>query len=260
MFEGHFALSAKNTGCTLRCCGRVVLRFFLVNDCESRWDPAAVLNFKSVVSDVSDVLVRAARKEYLCLEIVPAYVHRQLGVGICASGKDVSWVREIYTSSQCVVTDQDRFRQEAGCDESPILFVLNKNFRSSARSASVTASGDRGAEEWSIIGFNNTPSGDASFAKRTLLHEILHQFGAVDLYYPERVRLAAERQLGQSVMGLGSSLTIDDLTKVLIGWRRTFTERTMRFLSDTASVTAAEIRKGLDEEWGKMWRGHDAVS
>lgn len=260
MFENHFALSAKNKGCTLQCCGKVVLRFFLVDDCESCWNPAATDNFKSVVTEVSDILMRAARREYLYLEVVPAFVRRRLSLGVRATGQDVSWVREFYASARQVMEDQDRFRQEAGCDESPILFVLNKNFRSSARSASVTASGDRGAEEWSVIGFNNTPSGDASFAKRTLLHEILHQFGAVDLYYPERVRLAAERQLGQSVMGLGSSLTIDDLTKVLIGWRRTFTERTMRFLSDTASVTAAEIRKGLDEEWGKMWRGHDAVS
>lgn len=82
----------------------------------------------------------------------------------------------------------------------------------------------------------------------TLSHEILHQYGAVDYYYPAAVREKAERYFKNSVMGIGDAV-VDDLTAYLVGWRDKIAAATYWFLSDTAWMTQKTYAAELEKEW-----------
>ena len=75
--------------------------------------------------------------------------------------------------------------------------------------------------------------------------------GAEDFYYPPAVEKAAEKWLSGSVMNGGDS--IDDLTRVLIGWDDVLTPAASSFLNDTSSVTANEVDTAMKAEWRKKW-------
>ena len=87
----------------------------------------------------------------------------------------------------------------------------------------------------------------------TLVHELLHQFGAIDLYYPDEITVAGEKFLGRSIMNCG--MDIDDLTRVLIGWRTTLTDNAINFLEATKGVTKEQVMDARRKEWEKRWHG-----
>ena len=75
----------------------------------------------------------------------------------------------------------------------------------------------------------------------TLLHELLHLFGAADYYYPPKVKAAAEKYFPNSVMLRSANREIDELTRYLIGWMDQPTPKAQAMLRDTADVTKEEV-------------------
>ena len=83
-----------------------------------------------------------------------------------------------------------------------------------------------------------------------MTHELLHQFGAVDFYFPERVRQTAERYLPDNVMR-SRCYVVDDLTAFLVGWRETLSAYVLCFLQDTMWITRSLYSQLLSDEWKK---------
>ena len=90
--------------------------------------------------------------------------------------------------------------------------------------------------------------------ENTLVHELLHLFGAVDLYYPENLKQVGKKYLPGSIMCDGN--VIDDLTRYLIGWKRQLQSDSMawKFLEETKNITAEDVRKANEAEWKKKWK------
>ncbi len=82
----------------------------------------------------------------------------------------------------------------------------------------------------------------------SILHEVLHVFGAADLYYPPQVAQAAGRILGESVMMNSDCQVLDDLTKYLIGWHRQPTAKARQLLMATAGITEQMVSDALQAE------------
>ena len=252
-YRGHVAFRAQNRGCSLSCRGKIVIRVFFVDDSASSWDEAAKDAFKRVVFLAAECLVNGAKDENLKIEVVPAYSDKTVSCEVMSTGTSGQWIAEIFglAYSSELVADQNRFRRVIGCDESPIVFAFNKDFRSCARSSESGAVGRRDDFEWSMVSYR--PDDGVESIERTLVHELLHQFGAIDLYYPKRVSEAADDYLKGSVMRSGTK--IDDLTKVLIGWRTTLSPKAIKFLEATKDITEKQIENALEQEWKKKWRG-----
>ena len=252
-YRNHVAFRARNRGCSLSCRGKIVIRVFFVDDADSAWDASAKEGFKQIVSSAADCLVRGAQEENLRIEVVSAYSDRKVARAVTSGGSSRQWISEVFgmTYSSELVDDQNRFRRAIGCDESPIVFAFNKDFRSCARTSESGAVGRRDDFEWSMVSYR--PGDGVENVKRTLVHELLHQFGAIDLYYPKRVSEAADECLNGSVMRSGTK--IDDLTKVLIGWRTTLSPKAIKFLEATKDITEKQIENALEQEWKKKWRG-----
>ena len=148
-----------------------------------------------------------------------------------------------------VTKAQNEFKKSRGCDEAPMVFVWNRDFRSSAQQSESGSS--RLRAEWATLAMEDDIVGNPHAAWHALLHELLHIFGAEDLYYPDTVKKAAEKWLPGSVMNDGDA--IDDLTRVLIGWDESLSPAAVSFLDATRGVTKKEIEDAMKAEWKKKW-------
>lgn len=64
-----------------------------------------------------------------------------------------------------------------------------------------------------------------------IAHEILHLFGAADLYTPQNVAALAKIYFPQSIMDDGE--TMDEITRYAIGWTDDLSENAVEFLAKT---------------------------
>lgn len=253
-YPRHVAFNKINCGCTLSCRGNIVLRLFLVDDAKSSWGESDEAEFLRAVASASARLVDGAKSEGVDAKITIAHAQKRISIeAIPNSDDEKTWIQEIFGTnySSEIVADQNRFRKALGCDESPIVFAFNKDFRSCALTASKRNStpGSRNQQEWSMVAFR-----DGDF-ENTLIHELLHQFGAIDLYYPANLKAAAQKFLPESIMCSGE--VIDDLTKYLVGWKSTLPADSdaWKFLERTKMITADDVSKALSQEWKKKWHG-----
>lgn len=113
----------------------------------------------------------------------------------------------------------------------PLLFVNNNP--SNPQFASAADGRDPDRVEYSMVHYTSTAE--------TILHELFHQFGAPDLYYPFTVRTACNKYLPDSIMNGGA--TIDPLTAFTLGWTHELPRNAVKFLKDTSSVTAESLAK-----------------
>lgn len=236
-----FALQGKNAGCSLKLRGKVVLITFLINDGESHWEEeaekAAIQMLRSTTARLmSDSGLNKGNLQiaYACCQVSVPYIVKRNNSKNCA----VDVLRQFgYTTVQDY---QRHYESKFSRDETAVTFLFNKEFRSYAHSI------DKGpgeiedeqpnGEEYSIVSF--TPQ-NIPRSERTFIHELLHQFGAIDYYYPEVVKFKAEKILPNSIMNGGE--IIDDLTRYIIGWDESPSEVALEFLDAIKLVTPEDV-------------------
>lgn len=127
-------------------------------------------------------------------------------------------------------------------DEAPVIVAYDEVGRSSAvmqRSAIYSRN------EISSI-FKNSNG----FSYTTIAHEILHQFGAADYYFPQKIEKIAKKYFPNSVMGNGTNI-VDELTAYLVGWTDVISKDAYAFLNDTMWYTEQRHNEELEKEWKK---------
>ena len=83
----------------------------------------------------------------------------------------------------------------------------------------------------------------------TIAHELLHQFGAIDFYFPREIEAIAKKYIGDSIMCNSSVDTVDDLTAYLVGWKDTVSENSYLFLKETMWMSAERFKEAKKSEW-----------
>ena len=110
----------------------------------------------------------------------------------------------------------------SGCEQIAYVIVLNKSGR--AYAISDTTDDDVDSVEY-VVAFSSNENGKDNLGS-TIIHEMLHLFGATDLYdphgeYPERKKLC-KKLYPKDIMMLSAEdpndLNIGRLTECLIGW------------------------------------------
>ena len=250
-YRDHVAFLALNQGCSLYCRGKIVLRVFFVDDKESHWDEEGRERFRGIVSTAAGKIIADAQSDGVSIEIFSSYADKSVSCAVMPNGKVRTWLDEIFNTAK-IVDDQNNFRMVIGCDESPIIFVFNKDLRGCAYTAEDLKNAGRNHPEWSIVSYQKNFSD--RYMVHVLVHELLHQFGATDLYYPTEITVAGEKFLGESIMNCG--MEVDDLTRFLIGWRAKLTDKVISFLDATKSVTKQQVmearRKEMDRRKGQV--------
>ncbi len=243
--KNNYFLSAKCIGPTVKLTGEIVLVVLFVNDAVSKWTDKAKDEYLKIHNKTVHAVTEEAKNRNIPLRL-------RTGTGevsvetVCSSFNYREWIPNIWKTKNAndTASFQKYFENKYNCCDAPILFVFNKFARSFAMT---TDTYNRYPEECSVI-FKDSPG--KPFSERTVLHEILHQFGAVDLYFPDEVKKSAENNLPKSIMNDGNE--IDSLTEYLIGWKDEISENANVFLKETSHITLDDIQKSFCSHFYKI--------
>lgn len=240
----HYYMQRKGIGYCEKLTGDVHILFVWVDDAISAWNDSDKQTVLFELEKGIQMLETQAKAQNVELSFSQEYIESKIDIEAGEFQKD--WKNEALVAAgyKSVGETQQEIEQKRGVSSAPIVFLLNCNGRAYAYSRSL----ERGAE--SVALYASDPS---AFA-----HEILHLYGAVDLYVLDETIELAERLLPQSIMLYGDE--IDDLTMYLIGWKTELTPAAAEFLTETQTLTAEYIdRKNKKDQhtgWGNIeWMG-----
>ncbi len=239
----HFILNRRDRGASRKLLGKVSVMNFCVDDIESSWDEASKKAYKEAVNEALLKLTEEAKRYGANLELYCAQGEMQVPFAITPPYVGQSIRKTVQQYSMKNVTEmQEYYENLYHMDEAPMVFALNKTNRSCASAME----GDVLVDEYCFIGKNRS----GKFSWRTIAHEILHQFGAVDYYYPKSIKLAYDITGWDSLMDMGNH--VDPLTAYLIGWIDRHSVESYIFLKSTEHITKEDVDRARDEEW-KKW-------
>jgi hypothetical protein len=172
-----------------------------------------------------------AKRYGVDLSMVGLYTERKIKLRADPSDEFKLISRSFSASS--VQELQERYEEKYDKDETILLLAFDRPGRSFARFQTQ----DRGkpADEISVICFDRRETAESM--GHTIAHEILHQFGARDFYFPPAIKCTASDILGDSIMNSGRKWRVDDLTACVIGWQDTVGDEGERFLRATNWMT-----------------------
>lgn len=246
-FAGHFALAAKDKGCSKKLYGKVTLVAFLVHDRSSAWKQDDVDKIKAVLDKAAKLIKEKSGLTDNRLRV--SYAFDDVPIQFRYDGENYEHiVHEVLKQYgfDNAADYQAHYEKKFGKTEAPLIFIINRNFRSFARNTESDSTGSAGSE-YSFVSFND----DVDSCVRTMIHEVLHQFGAVDFYLPDKVKQVAENIFPDSIMLKGQE--IDDLTRYIIGWDKKLSDKATQFLSETSTVTAEEIAEARERDKDNDW-------
>lgn len=245
-YQGHFALRGKEKGCSRTLRGKVCIVVFLVHEAKSAWTATDIEKCRAVIKKVQEDLQRQSglSKNRLHVAYALDVVSVQLKFDRDFYSELESAVLKQYGNFRKCADYQVHYEKKFLKDEAPVIFVLNRNFRSFA----ITSNhGTTDGNEASYLSF----TGDVDRCARTMTHELLHQFGAIDYYLPPRLETVAQKYFPDSIMHSGT--VIDPLTRYLIGWDEEPQETVLQFLEETKDITEEEIREARRKDDDNDW-------
>lgn len=230
----HHAFRGFNSGCCGRLVGNLAIVSVLISDTTSGWTAFEKARYKQEVSSACAFLLnnggRAAGltiKEQIYLQAEIPYAEERNRYK-----KTVGDVLHVLGYSSFNAFQASILQAHPEIDTVAVFFVLNKNNRSFAlimkghKTMNSTRRSDTSVGEYSVI--YAKARGSIPF---TISHELLHLYGAIDYYYPERTNLEAKNYSPHSIMLCHYQRPeIDDLTKFLVGWKQGLNPNSLLFL------------------------------
>ncbi len=240
--QKSFFLLGRNEGASRKLCGKVAIITFFMQRGGVAWKKSSVDQYYSALNEAERFLEKSAAKYGTSLE----FENYQFMFDIAENANpndDFNLIKD-FLRSKTVDEAQNYYEKRLGCDETPFILAYEEEGRSFARSK---LSGKYDTQECSTV-FRRS----SGFRWQTLAHELLHQFGARDLYFPDEISKLADRYFGSSIMGATGD-NVDDLTAYIIGWKNTISAHTYWFLHDSMWYTYDVYRKAVDAEWKKKY-------
>lgn len=234
MIKDHYYLGARGSGPSRSLSGNVVVIHVMINDMISNWMfPMNVCEYQLAASMMDSSLNQGAAQCGHSLQVTSVFCQVTLPVVVDQS---CNWVPMAFSAMgfDSAASMQTYYERQYGCSEAPIIFALNRPMRSFA-----SLNNEKGffrQDEFSAV-FRHT---SGMFESRVLIHELLHQFGAADYYYPQVTVNAAYKYFPSSIM-FREGNDIDELTRYLIGWTNELSPRSVAFLKETCAVNEAEL-------------------
>lgn len=227
----HLVFQAVDQGSCRDMTGEIVIQFVFVDGDDGVWPESAMAEYRKMMEDVSDYLVRQAGAYGKEMQISLRYAHTAETMALDTDAVD-AWADHVLANAGLPSrTDTSVYVQEG----MPLIFLVNEG----GRAFSCANAGETYNDY--LICFNTTVA--ASFP-----HELLHLYGAVDYYYPLAYREAAEKYFPDSIMlSVEEEKTVDHLTAWLIGWTDAPDADARAFLEETAHVQAENLETALKE-------------
>ena len=235
--KDHYYFGTRNTGPSHALKGDVVIINILINDLMRIWMyPMHVAEYQNACNAMALRLMLDAARNGTQLLIRSVFCQVNLPMIV---DQNCNWLPFVFggLGHSDAASMQRYYESMYSCTEAPVIMAVNRPMRSFAM-ADNNRNVMRANDEWSVV-FRHV---HGAFDANVLTHELLHQFGAVDYYYPDITVNAAWRHFPTSIM-FRDGTDIDDLTRYLVGWTEELTPTAVAFLRDTAGVNEFEIMK-----------------
>ena len=214
----HWAEMRRDLGPAAKLVGDIQLLLVFVSTPEHPWPEEEIISFFNVVQTSKDFILDEAERYGVPLSLSAQYFETSIPYefdGSDLSNIDLSWYWYLvknYFHKDGMVSMHEAYEERFGKDNTPFLFVFNTPYRNITYSADLLY--PNWLEEFSIY-YGQQPLRD-----NMIVHELMHQYGAVDLYdlSSEGVEEISEQIFPKSVMLRQKGTEIDELTAYLIGW------------------------------------------
>lgn len=231
--DDHLFLKYKNGGNCEVLQGKVSILLVFVSDSESTWDSVSRENAEQQLREEMIRMTQMAKESSVDLTLY--YGEWDISVSAEVESYNADQWEDAVSDAMGFDSLQDlqmALERDWEVASAPVVFVLNK----AGRAAAYSNSGKQGAEYLTLYQSDLTP----------FCHELLHLYGARDLYFPMTVSDAATAYLTDSIMFTGEKM--DPLTAYLVGWAESLTEEARAFLKVTAHLTAKDLEKAAEAE------------
>ena len=236
--RGNYFLTARASGPSKKLLGRVAVISCLMRTTAGDFSAKSTDQYYAALNQAIQWLQQQARRYCVPLEI--SGYHYEVDVSPNADPLKGYDLLKGFLHLPSVDAAQKHFEQTLAVNEAPLVMVFDRNGRSFA----VNQMG----EPYKVNELSTIFKYRDKFLYTTIIHELLHQFGGVDLYYPPAVKERAEYYFADSVMGVGS-FEMDDLTAYLIGWKDTISANTYHFLKDTMWLNKQSYDQAVKDAW-----------
>ncbi len=214
----HWVEMRRDLGPAAKLVGDIQLLLVFVSTPEHPWSQEEIINFFNVVQTSKDFILDEAERYGVPLSLSAQYFEASIPYefdGSDLSNIDLSWYWYLvknYFHTDGMVSMHEAYEERFGKDNTPFLFIFNTPYRNITYSADLLF--PNWLEEFSIY-YGQQPLRD-----NLIVHELMHQYGAVDLYdlSSEGVEEISEQIFPDSVMLRQEGTEIDELTAYLIGW------------------------------------------
>lgn len=224
----HFAMKGRNVGPNKMLLGNAEVVVVLVSTPSHPWTEKKKDELFRVCHSSVRIMNECAKKYRANLNLTWGYVEFTIPYEY---DKNLEWywyiVKNIYRRNSmdeiCAA-----YRRDDHKDESAVVFMFNSWDRSHTYMVSEPNAWN---EEFCVIFC------DAKMHDNYLTHEVLHLFGAIDLYdyHGEGVERVARKYFKNSDMRTVSH-QVDDLTAYLVGWTNTLSQKAQAFLNETEGL------------------------
>ncbi len=239
--KDNFYLKARNVGASRKLKGDVGVVVCFMKKKPTDFSEATRAQFYNALGEGCRWLEAEAKRYGTSLTF--KYYHAVIEVPEDVNpAKGYSLIRDHF-NSQTLNMDglQNYYEKKMNLDEILFLLVFDEVERSFAQKQSTAYSVD----ECSVL----FKDGNNQYNWSTVAHELLHQFGAIDYYYPPRVTKCARFYFQNSIMGVGNNNVMDDFTAYLVGIKETISADTYHFLEDTMWMNKERYEQAIKDVW-----------
>lgn len=226
--NSFFLISGRHAGISTKLRGTAALVSVYLHSTPHSWSDSSKRQFEHQLKLACEWLEKEAKRYGTFLRIQP-YVY-DIPAPLCPDPMHGLTLLLQHFRASAVSGLQKHYESTLQVNEAPIQLAFDTMGRSFAYMQRGTAS-FAVCPEISHIFYAYQPN-----TWEAIAHELLHQFGAIDYYFPAPLMQSAQRNFGNSIMGIGTP-EVDELTAYLIGWRDTVGADSIRFLRDVSYLT-----------------------
>lgn len=238
MVENHAFLVHKNRGMSRYLRGKVLVELVFVSDRQSFWTHSEKDDFYSTHKSALNEIQRQAKAAGTSLSFTT--LQGEVTYNGTLDPKDFS---EFYSTIRTQFLRQRKFelykdyistrKQSYEVDEVAVVFVLEQRFRAFAQPS----------QEFEYCAVTSDSNA------HVICHELLHLFGAVDLYYPCHIYGLTMKYFPKSIMCTWEGMEVDQLNQYLIGWKTELSPTAKAFVNKVSDYTEERYYAALDLEY-----------
>ncbi|MBR1758091.1 MAG: hypothetical protein IJ744_05100 [Lachnospiraceae bacterium] len=225
-YKDIYYLKSRNIGPSKKLVGKICLVLFFVDTPSSAWSESEIETFIADTWNCVNVIEGEASRYGANLDLMLAHANIQCKYDL---DRDLKWYWDIMEAYQFSTMEDMHVKYEPlyGVDDIAPLFIFNEEGRSYTY---MIRQGDRWREEFSVF------YGKSVSKENNVMHELFHQFGAPDLYFPEVTDEAARARFPGSIM-ITAQPYVDDFTAFMIGWMDAPDEQALALMEELKDVT-----------------------